>query len=307
MLLLGATQCAGRLGVSVESIQLVTSDIDRFWVAYPAAMRDTARAGQIFQEQYFAQASPGLREYFHRKYQGNAQQFARRITSRPGFYAYVKANTLAAAGQKPQILAALRRLQVLYPAVRYDPVYLLVGGFAGSTAQEPGLLIGVDQKACGPGVDESELTLVQRNRCASATELPGLIVHELIHNNQQPQDGTLLSAAIREGMADFVAELVTGSLGSNARLHRYGNAHEQELWTAFARDMGGANTKNWLANPAQETVEKPCDLGYYVGYKICQAYYTQAADGNRALAELLQTKDFPALLQRSGYAARWRR
>jgi uncharacterized protein YjaZ len=182
-----------------------------------------------------------------------------------------------------------------------------VGGFAGSTAQEPGLLIGVDQKACDPGVDDSELTLVQRNRCASATELPGLIVHELIHNNQQPQDGTLLSAAIREGMADFVAELVTGSLGSNARLHRYGNAHEQELWTAFARDMGGANTKNWLANPAQETVEKPCDLGYYVGYKICQAYYTQAADGNRALAELLQTKDFPALLQRSGYAARWRR
>lgn len=302
-LLFGLSQCTGLR--RVEAIRLVTNDIDNFWAAYPAALRDTAQAGRVFQEQYFAKATPGLHEYFQRKYRGDAQRFARNISQHPRYYASVKATTLAVAEQKPRILAALRRLKTLLPAVRYDHVYFLVGGLAGSTAQEPGLLIGADQKACGPGVDDSELTLVQRNRCAPVSEIPGLIVHELLHNNQRPQDGTLLSAAIREGMADFVAELVTGSLGSNARLHRYGEAHERELWTAFARDMGGSNTKDWLANPSQETPEKPCDLGYYVGYKICQAYYAQAADKKRALARMVQTRNFPEFLRESGYAAKW--
>ena len=51
--------------------------------------------------------------------------------------------------------------------------------------------------------------------------------------------------------------------------------------------MGGRDTKNGVANPEQQTPEKPCDLGYYVGYKICQAYSEQAAAKKRAVADLL--------------------
>ena len=71
--------------------------------------------------------------------------------------------------------------------------------------------------------------------------------------------------------------------------------------------MGGRDTKNGVANPEQETPEKPCDLGYYVGYKICQAYYEQAAAKKRAVADLLPATDFAALLDRSGYARKWAR
>ncbi|WP_375437167.1 DUF2268 domain-containing putative Zn-dependent protease [uncultured Hymenobacter sp.] len=299
LLLLGATQCTSIR--RAESIKLVTSDIDNFWQAYPAAMRDTAQAYRVFQEQYFNKASPGLQEYFKRKYKGDAVVFARRITQRPRYYASVRQTTQAIAEQKPQILAAFRRLQELYPPVRFQPIYFVVGGFAGSTAQEPGLLIGADQTANGPGVDTSELSLVQRNRCGPVTNLPNLVTHEMIHNVQQRSDGTLLSAAIREGMADFVAELVTGALGNNARLHVYGNAHEQQLWLAFQLEMDGTTTKNWLANSDQETPEKPCDLGYYVGYKICQSYYARATNKKQALADMLTTKNFKAFLLQSGY------
>jgi hypothetical protein len=289
----------------VERVPLVTSDIDNFWTAYPAAMRDTAHADRVFEEQYFAKASPGLREYYARKYHGDARRFARRITQRPRYYASVRPTMLAIAAQKPQILAAFRRLQKLYPPVRFSPIYFVVGGFAGSTAQAPGLLIGADQTANGPGVDTSELSLVQRNRCGPVSNLPNLVTHEMIHNVQQPSDGTLLSAAIREGMADFVAELVLGALGTNARLHPYGNAHEGELWQAFEREMLGPNTANWLANPGQETPDRPCDLGYYVGYKICQAFYEKTSDKPKALVALLTAKDYPGLLAQSGYAAQW--
>lgn len=300
-----ATHCASNRIRHVDQVRLVTTDIEHFWAAYPLALRDTSRAYQVFETQYFGNGSPGLREYFARKYHGDARLFARRITQRPRYYASVRPTTLALAEQKPRILAALRRLQELYPPVRFNNIYFVVGGFAGSTAQPPGLLIGADQTANGPGVDTSELSLVQRNRCGAITNMPNLVTHELIHNNQQPADGTLLSAAIREGMADFVAELVNGSLGNNGRLHPYGQAHERELWRAFAAEMNGQNTKNWLANSEQETPERPCDLGYYVGYKICQAYYERATDKKQAVADLLQTTDFAALLDRSGYAHKW--
>lgn len=287
-------------------ILLVTTDIDLFWAAYPAAMRDTAQAYRVFQTQYFARGSPGLRDYFTRKYKNDARLFARRITQRPRYYASIRETTQSIREQQPQIMAAFHRLQALHPPVRFNPIYFLMGGLAGSTAQPPGLLIGLDQTACGPGVDTAELTLVQRNRCAPLRDIAALVTHEMVHNTQQAHDGTLLSAVIREGMADFVAELVTGRPGSNARLHPYGDAHERALWQAFRPEMYGTRPGNWLANSAQETPEKPCDLGYYVGYKICQAYYEKAADKRQALATMLTTKDFNAFLTQSGYAEKMR-
>lgn len=131
--------------------------------------------------------------------------------------------------------------------------------------------------------------------------MPSLMVHELVHRNQGPQDGTLLSYALSEGMADFVAELVTGHI-TNARLHPYGNAHEKELWADFQKEMLGTNPDNWMANGNQETPTKPCDLGYYVGYRIVQAYYQQAPDKKQALAHILSLRDAKAFLTESGYA-----
>jgi hypothetical protein len=289
LLLLSTAHCTStRPSKRVETIPLVTTDMDRFWVAYPAALRDTAHADRIFQEQYVDQGSPGLQDYFKRKFKGDARLFARHILQRPRYYASARQTMQSVAEQKPQIRAAFRQL------------HFLVGGFAGSTAQPPGLLVEVDG-INGPGVDTSELSLVQRNRSAPVTLLPALVIHEMIHNTQQPMDGTLLSGVIREGMADFVAELVTGHPGTNARLHVYGNAHERELWQAFQPVMLGTNPAHWLVNSKEETPEKPCDLGYYVGYKICQAYYDKATDKRQAVAAMLTTKDFKAFLAQSGY------
>ena len=301
VLLLGTAHCTPTRPLErVETVPFVTTDIDHFWVAYPAALRDTAHADRIFQAQYFDPGSPGLQAYFTRKYKGDAHLFARHILQRPQYYASARQTMRSAAEQKPRIMMVLQRLQQLYPPVRFNPVYLLVGGFAGSTAQPAGLLVEVDG-AKGPGVDTAELSLVQRNRSGPVTLLPALIIHEMIHNTQQPLDGTLLSGVIREGMADFVAELVTGHPGTNARLHVYGNAHKRELWQAFRPVMLGNNPQHWLVNSHEETPDKPCDLGYYVGYKICQAYYNKATDKRQAVTTMLTTRDFQAFLAQSGY------
>ncbi|HEX8329133.1 MAG TPA: DUF2268 domain-containing putative Zn-dependent protease [Hymenobacter sp.] len=285
-----------------EDVKLVTTDLDHFWTAYAAAQRDTAHAEAIFRKQYFDKASVGLQDYRALKIASDAT-FTKRILRRPQYYNSIRTTTLALADQKPKIVAAFRRFQELYPAVKFQNIYFVVGGWvSGGTVSDAGLLIGADQVANGPGANTSELSLVQRNRCAPVTEMPSLMVHELVHLNQGPQDGTLLNYALNEGMADFVAELVTGHV-TNARLHPYGNAHEKELWADFKKEMLGTNSSNWMANGLQETPEKPCDLGYYVGYKICQAYYNQAADKQQALAAILSIRDAKAFLAQSGYDA----
>ncbi|GAB3729065.1 hypothetical protein GCM10027594_11140 [Hymenobacter agri] len=283
-------------------VKLVTTDIDHFWTAYAAARRDTAQARAIFRREYFDKASAGLQDYYDLKIKNDAT-FTKWILQRPNYYNSIEATTRAIATEKPKIVAAFRRFQELYPAVRFQNIYFVVGGWvSGGTVSDAGLLIGADQTANGPGVNTAELSFVQRNRCEPVTNMPSLMVHELVHRNQGPQDGTLLSYALNEGMADFVAELVTGHI-TNARLHPYGNAHEKELWADFQKEMLGTNPDNWIANSQQETPEKPCDLGYYVGYRIVQAYYNQQPDKKQALADILNVRDAKAFLARSGYAA----
>jgi hypothetical protein len=284
-----------------EDVKLTTTDIDHFWTAYTAARRDTAQARAIFRREYFDKGSEGLQDYYESKIRNDAF-FTKRILQRPNYYNSIKATTLAIASEKPKIVAAFRHFQELYPALRFQNIYFVVGGWvSGGTVSDAGLLIGADQIANGPGVNTSELSLVQRNRCGPVSEMPSVMVHQLVHRNQGPQDGTLLSYALSEGMADFVAELVTGHI-TNARLHPYGNAHEKQLWADFQKDMLGTNSDNWMANGNQETPEKPCDLGYYVGYRIVQAYYNQQSDKKQALADILSIRDAKAFLARSGYA-----
>lgn len=284
-----------------EDVKLVTTDIDHFWTAYAAAQADTAQARAIFRREYFDKASAGLQDYFNLKIKSDAL-FTKRILKRPAYYNSIRPTTLTIAAEKPKIVAAFRHFQELYPAVRFQNIYFVVGSWvSGGTVSDAGLLIGADQTANGPGVNTSELSLVQRNRCAPVSDMPSLMVHELVHRNQGPQDGTLLSYALNEGMADFVAELVTGHI-TNARLHPYGNAHEKELWADFQKEMLGTNPDNWMANGNQETPEKPCDLGYYVGYRIVQVYYNKASDKKQALADILSVRDAKAFLAQSGYA-----
>ncbi|MBO2008757.1 TPR end-of-group domain-containing protein [Hymenobacter negativus] len=284
-----------------EDVKLVTTDIDHFWTAYAAAQRDTAQAKAIFRREYFNKASAGLQDYYDLKIKSDVL-FTKRILRRPQYYNSIRPTTLTIATEKPKIVAAFRHFQELYPAVRFQNIYFVIGSWvSGGTVSDAGLLIGADQTANGPGVNTSELSLVQRNRCAPVSEMPSLMVHELVHRNQGPQDGTLLSYALSEGMADFVAELVTGHI-TNARLHPYGNAHEKELWADFQKEMLGTNPDNWMANGNQETPEKPCDLGYYVGYRIVQAYYAKASDKKKALADILNIRDAKAFVAQSGYA-----
>jgi uncharacterized protein YjaZ len=281
--------------------KLVTIDIKNYWKAYDLAQKDTANRLNIFKKYYVDPGTEGLQDYFASKVYSMGN-FVRSQDQKPKFYAAIRNNTFTVEKQKPQMIGSFKKFKHIYPKATFPAIYFVIGAFtSGGTVSEAGLLIGLDQSAGGPGIPEEELNLWQRNNLGKVNDMPYLIAHELIHFNQNgiKRDTTLLCAALIEGMSDFIGELISGRT-ANERLHVWVKGKEQQVWTDFRKEMYLQRAQNWIGNSNQETAEKPADLGYWIGYQICKAYYDRSADKNKAVAEMLNITDFKDFYEKSG-------
>ena len=86
----------------------------------------------------------------------------------------------------------------------------------------------------------------------------------------------------------------------NDHIYIYGDVHEKELWEEFKGQMHGKDISNWLYN-GNASKDRPADLGYYVGYQICEAYYEKAEDKQKAIRDILKVKNGKKFLELSGY------
>jgi uncharacterized protein YjaZ len=149
-----------------------------------------------------------------------------------------------------------------------------------------------------------ELTNWEQAVIGQIAHLPHIVAHELIHIEQRRENPrrskeTLLASALGEGGADFLGEMISG--GMINRVQRvYGDEHEQALWAEFRDAMHGTDTSRWMYE-GDRAKDRPADMGYYVGYKICEAYYRRAGDKADAIRRILAISDADALLKESGY------
>jgi hypothetical protein len=206
---------------------------------------------------------------------------------------------------KEPIKASFRKLKELYPAAIFPDVYFLIGVMnSGGTNTDKGLLIGTEMYGITKQTPYEELTDWHKAVLKSIEAIPHIVAHELIHHEQKSRgNNTLLSQSIREGSADFIAEMISGG-NINDHLHTYGNPRERELWIEFQKEMNGKDYSHWLYQ-GDKSKDRPADLGYYVGYKICEAYYKQAADKKLAIKDILEIKDFNQFLVASRYAEKF--
>lgn len=302
--LVAAVKPAATFSGDPKQAKLVTTDVKNFWRAYDLAQRtakgDTARRRQIYRDEYFAKASPGLQDYYAYKI-GSIESFVRTHDQLPRFYAAIRPNTMQVEAMKAQMMQSFANFKDLYPNARFPPVYFVIGRFSsGGTASNNGLILGLDQDCRTPAIPTDELSLWQQNNFTDLNALPHVVAHELIHFQQAglAADTTLLRAALVEGMADFLGELISGKV-ANPRLFTYAKGREGQIWSDFNGEMHLDRARNWIANSNQETADKPADLGYWVGYRICKAYYDHAADKKQAVYDMLNIKDYPAFLTKS--------
>ncbi|WP_192822889.1 tetratricopeptide repeat protein [Rufibacter sp. LB8] len=285
--------------------QLVTTDVHNFWKAYDMAAKNPAQKEQIFEKEYFGKASLGLEDYYQNRI-GSVEQFLSNLHNKTDFFKAIRKNTLAVDTMKAGIYASFRKMKELYPAASFPNVYFVIGRYTSAgTASENGLLIGIDQYSRTADVPMHEMNLWERNNYDYVQNVPVLIAHELIHFIQvQRNDTTLLSNALAEGMADFIGELISGQ-NINQRIHAFANPREKQIWQEFEKEMYLDRSHNWLGNGSQERPDRPADLGYYMGYKICEAFYQKATDKKQAIKDILEITDARAFFEKSGYAQKF--
>jgi hypothetical protein len=62
--------------------------------------------------------------------------------------------------------------------------------------------------------------------------------------------------------------------------------------------MDGKDTSHWLYGKSGGK-DRPVDLGYWMGFKISEAYYNHAADKKQAVRDLMMVLDCKGFLRQS--------
>jgi len=311
MLLCVAVMWSGAvLGAGVDPLaaEIDASDALRF----ARLMQDGAvPTAETLQRDYLDGAGPGVKIFTPLRIV-DARHLARAVAARPETYRYAIRECLP---QLPALRGDLRAIYLAYAGLlpeRPLPAFEVVFGAlnSGGTASCAAQVIGLEV-TCPPGATPEQFRTTMR----------GFFAHETVHtwqDDETPQAlaDPLLSQALREGVADYLASLVTGAVPQLDR-DAWARARESWLWHEFQadrqamladpdslRDPGASpRFRHWFANCGSAPAGWPCEAGYWVGMRIAEAYVAHAPDQHAALRELLALRDPAAILKASGYGA----
>lgn len=274
-------------------------DAERF--AKLLASTPTPTAAQL-DELYLKPGSIGVAGFTQYRIK-SAKHLAERVATLQADYRKGIELCLPAARKlQPQAEQTIAKVQALLKRTDTASVYMLFGGGnSGGTASDEALMLGLEV-LCRSADTEAEATRV----------LIEFVAHEVTHVYQNRSmkaspTGDLLQAMLVEGFADFVMAMTMGEQAkSDAERGAYGLARERELWAQAQIDFreGDKKLRDWMYNNHGKPRESgvPADLGYWLGKRICEAYYARASDKAKALQTLLEMNDPAQILRDSGYS-----
>lgn len=272
----------------------ITSDITNFWEAYDLinTTQDSVLQYHYLDSLYFQRGSEGLKAIRQsRNY--TAKDYIDAIHQYPQFWNSVRANTLKADQYGEKLEEGIDQLKALYPELKPAKIYFTIGALrTGGTTLDSLVLIGSEIAMTDKNTIATELPdPIRKNRriyfdSNPINDLVLLNIHEYVHTQQQPRVFNLLSLVIYEGVAEFISTKAL-DLPSAAPAIAYGKNHPDEVRAQFEHEMFYPNNRpNWLWSDVENKFGVR-DLGYYIGYQICENYYDQATDKKVAIKELI--------------------
>ncbi len=190
-------------------------------------------------------------------------------------------------------------------------VYFAVGALrTNGTTLDQMVLIGSELAMADHGTNTSEFPYTYSYlRTYFDTdpirEIAFLNVHEFVHTQQKTTIGNnVLEQCVIEGVAEFIATLAMERPTPNPQIV-VGKSLEPRIGQRFSEEMFSNSFQNWLWNSSDNEFEMR-DMGYYVGYAICEKYYQQSKDKSLAIAEMIELdynneKELFAFLDKTGY------
>lgn len=284
-----------------------TSDIDLFWQVYDYISPNFTKDN--FQNIYISNGSIGLNDYAIQKQLANGLENVFNSNNYHNYYKAIRINTqdLSQVINKSKI--AFDQFQKVNHEIEIFDVYFLIGAMsAGGRVSENGLLIAVEMFSKTDELDISTLNEWHQNVINAKDCLPSIIVHELVHKQQRiiPKNSgykTLLEQSILEGMADYIAcYLLPDEPYFNQHLHDFGDIIEEKLWNEFKieKDKNYKDTE-WIYTGNYMSNGYPGDLGYYIGFKIIEAYSNTFEDKHEAINNLLTNTNYYDIFIDSNY------
>ncbi|WP_157593264.1 hypothetical protein [Rufibacter tibetensis] len=297
---------------SQGNLNIVTVDIGNFWQAYDSitATEDSASQYGYINKLFIEKGSPGLRAIM--KVKGyTAKSYVDAINQYPLFWNSIRENTLKANSFAKEIETEVSKLRVIYPDLKPASIFFTIGALeTGGTFLEDKVLIGSEIALADRNVVTREFPSTSGNLTSHFKSDPIDIVvftniHEYVHTQQKTTERTnLLAQTVFEGVAEFVAVTATG-LTSTLPAISYGKENEDRVRERFSEEMHNLHTGFWFYNNNSNEFNTR-DLGYYVGFAICEKYYQQAHDKKLALKEMIELDygietELSRFVDRSGY------
>jgi len=298
-----------------------TSDINRFWGTYDTitALTDSAEIYRVFNEMYLDKASEGFKEIM--KTCGDIrtpEYFIEHFELYPNFWESCRSSTLNIKKKKNKIDSVFKKFLDVFPNFKPPKVCIFMGTFSTvGQATNGWIVLG------GEFVSYNSFFVVEefnsKNKQSweyqqvwngfsfmKTSDISLIVAHETVHILQKKKPrGNVLENCIYEGVAEFVSEKISG-IRNQTLYTSYGEEHERELWSEFLQDKNNQDISRWLYE-GSNSGERPKDLGYYIGYKICESYFLSHTDSIKALQNMISISDYNEFFETSGYAKKFKK
>ncbi|BAV05963.1 hypothetical protein SAMN05421788_10639 [Filimonas lacunae] len=275
-----------------QTTRFVTTDIDNFWTAYDkiTSTSDSAQQYAYLKTLYLDKATPGLQGLVEVRHY-TEKDFIEVIHRSPRFWTSLRNNTFRVKDHLAEMDSSIVKLKKAYPALTASDVYFAIGAFrTPGTNQGNKVLIGCEFSTADASVVTDELPVGLQNfykQYHPLRDIGLLCTHEYVHTQQKEGADDLLHQSLREGVAEFLSCLVTGKTSSIPSFH-FGAQHEAEVRDSFILDVFvPSHMYNWIWGENKNSF-KERELGYYVGYRICENYYKKAKNKQQAVADLME-------------------
>ncbi len=289
-----------------QESNISTQDISHFWEAYDS-LESSKDSVATFQRLYIERATSGFKEFIKAR-DFTAAEYVRLIKWYPKFWISIRPNTERIASRKHEIEEVFQKFKALYPNFKPPDVCFAIGGLrTGGTTTKDLILIGSEIASADSTTTKVEFKGWLEYVIGNTGDVVAMVAHEAVHTQQLANPAYItgylthrvLSQSLREGSADFIGMLIIGSI-INKTQYVYGTEHEAELWKEFQSQMNGNDLSNWLYN-GNSSKNRPADLGYFMGFRICESYYNRASDKSQAIREIIRMENHKKFLKKSGY------
>jgi len=273
-------------------VEFEANDIDHFWEAYDKIVdtEDSLLQKQYLRELYLDKGTAGLNDLV--KARGySEEEYLEGILAHPEFWKSIKSNTINTPDYQKEITSDIHKLKSVYPELGPAKIYFSVGAFrTNGTAVGKNVIIGSEQALADKHTAIDEFPEARQTFYKNYRPLENLALlctHEYIHTQQNELVHNLLSKCLYEGVAEFISCKATGKTSTSPAI-TYGKANEEIVVEKFVEDLYlMSNDYNWLWGVNRNEL-KIRDLGYYIGYEICERYYNQSDDKAKAIKELIE-------------------